>query len=404
MEPPTYTYVDQLLSESWVSWSERYLSQRADRRYSGSRGWQDYVEHVSGSVNANERTRAKELFECGLLRGRLVQPRSGGTGGTPNGWSLILNDEHAHTAFGYVGYAVGKGLSAIGASPGIENSLSVIAAIIILGKNVGQGDHSVLLIRVFEHIRSSFPLPQELDSATWNRWLAIGMFGTLNDTAGSQALLSSVSADSPCGSLIMASESGDQTVTPAQLQTLATSGGSFNDYRRPKASLFWIGNPSDASPRGIYSIAMRSAVAAELLRGAIRAEKAAMAMSRESPFLQISPREDGSLCMLKAIGDVFREYGELTTWECAMKTLHQGVLESLSALEGNVETGNGPKLLYAHGISAEVKSPQRVLIRVGKNACAAAPIIGDLVSVAGSFCRVDRVDEDGDELVVKASR
>src|SRR5690349_15042499 len=120
-----FTYPDQLISETWIDWVEHYLSEKPEHRFDTSTGFQE--RH--GSANANERTRALELWSIGLLRGPLVTPQSGSRRVTPLGWKLVVQGSSPLTPLGYAAYGLGKALRIEGKSFSIEPAFSALCAV-----------------------------------------------------------------------------------------------------------------------------------------------------------------------------------------------------------------------------------------------------------------------------------
>ena len=169
---PIFMYVDELLSGLWPHWCEDVLRNEGETSYRTARGFQE----KQGTTGANERTRAKEAYLMGFLKGPVVNARGGGGGReiVPLGWDMSFG-EGVMSRFGYACYALGKGLNA--SSEGrpisntlINNALSVAAAIMLLqlGHNDGRGNE-VLTVSLFRHILSSYPTPDGVPESKWLR-------------------------------------------------------------------------------------------------------------------------------------------------------------------------------------------------------------------------------------------
>ena len=401
--PPTHTYLDQLISETWVKWSEKYLQKQQSPNYTTSKGWQDYVKDVDGTVNSNERTRAKELYECGFLRGPLVNRReSRGSNNVPEGWNLIQNDHHAHTKLGYTAYAIGKAISENHRSTNIIAAMSVIAAIIILQKGFVYQGRYILLVSVFEHIRKSFPRPNGVNENTWNRWLAATMFCTLNDNSNKESLVGDTFTGTTTNTLTLSPQNAATlTIDRDSLLGIIQNNGSLNEYNRAKAPLYWIGNPEDNVPRGIYTIAVQTPVAEQLLRESIVIEHDTFVLKKPNPFETISPESlhhQETPCVIQILSNIYSEKTETQDiWENAMKTLHRGVLEALESIapdQSNIL--NSQRTLYAHKVEGNSIKGQKILVSVPKSQCATKPSKSDVLVIKDLRYTIIDVTEDGD--------
>jgi len=69
-----YLYPDQAISDVWTEWSDTTLNKKHPAKFTTPTGFQ----LARGAINANDRTRAGEFFQLGLLRGILVNPQGAG--------------------------------------------------------------------------------------------------------------------------------------------------------------------------------------------------------------------------------------------------------------------------------------------------------------------------------------
>ena len=178
-----HSYIDQLLSDNWVRYSETALSRQHNVTHSVTTGFQDVIL----STGSNDRTRAQELFTIGLLRGPLIKPQESPVS-IPLGWQFIQSNEHVHTNLGYVSYVVGKGLQEhllTGLPPAINNALSILCSVFMLQLGMQHRGKHILLPSLFEYILSEFQKPNDIAEFLWWRYVSAAMFCTLhNDQFG----------------------------------------------------------------------------------------------------------------------------------------------------------------------------------------------------------------------------
>ena len=98
-----FSYIDELVTQSWVDWMEGPLSSIPEKKFRNEKGFQK----VLGSSSAGPRTRSLEAYQLGLLRGRLVKQRKAGAA-FPAGWQQVISGEAPSTRLGYYAYIIGK--------------------------------------------------------------------------------------------------------------------------------------------------------------------------------------------------------------------------------------------------------------------------------------------------------
>lgn len=401
IDSPIYVYLDQLLSQTWVRLSENLLNRSHREQLTSSSGYQVALNEIFGSANADDRTRAKELYSLGMLAGPLVNPRDAAAGrnSVPLGWLRIQSDTEVHTRLGYCAYAIGKCLSLNMEKRAVVEGLSVIAAVCLFQCGVElPGRKWVTFASVFRHIVESFPKPENIDSVIWERWLAHGMVATLNDSGRGPKLVDDVlSRTCVLELLVPRKDASPLEVTPEQLAAHIADNGSFVGSTREKASLFWSGTPASNRPRGIYSL---SQIAADdLVNAACSLEVASLSSGEDSPLAILSQRDPSSptQCVLHQLKTILaKEKDASLTMESCMKKLSEGVAESLAFLcADDLSSPSNGKLFYAHGAEGKVSSDVDQGLFIPKDKCVAVPAVGDIVQIGAHQLKIREVVDEG---------
>jgi len=402
VSPPLYMYPDQLISDTWVTWSEKLLSQQHDVKYTTQIGFQRNITDILGKTTgneSNERTRALELFNSGMLRGVLVNAQ--GTTGVPYGWNLIQGDQNVHSRLGYSAYAIGKALAAGDNSFRVESAFSAICAVIILQSGFINNGRYISTIGLFNWVMRSFHCPLGVDNNTWNRYVASAMFCTLNDSGYGESLANDYLNQQSIVNLRIGGPKGNmQTVDPVGLLTLINNKYSLTNIQHQKASLYWIGNYNETTPRGLYTRAMLHS--SSLLMATTALEWSLLAVGQPSPLSIFTTKNKvgEEPCVLdKLAGALKSDPTTKIEWSKTMKTLFEGTWDSIKYLSDSTNLGNPSqfKIFYAHGAQGDPTGIAQWVMRVKKDSCIRKPIQNDFVVFAGNRFRLVSIDSDGDD-------
>jgi len=387
-----YMYPDRLISEHFVRYSDEVLSSQHDPMYTTATGFQD----VQGGRSSDIRTRALELYDLGLLRGRLVNPQSAGGGDIPHGWSLVQSDEHVHTCLGYMAYAIGKAMKSGDTRPVITHAFEALCTLFVIQLGVKHNGKLFLLSSLFLHVLESFSKPRDVQHRKWLRYVAAAFFCTLHSASHQDDLIEDFTSGSIIQSLMIIKGNTETIVTPRSLADLARNDYSLTDITPPKPSLFWIGDYSKRNPRGLFLVGARQGQA--LLEIAKEYDMHSLSSDQPSPFQGIAdkPEEGDAGCILDELRSIVngnpaaeREVNHL------MQTLYEGVINGLRYLH-NQSIRQSRRILYAHGVHQNVGAVT-LNLEVPRGDCAAKPETGDAIIVNSVAYAVETVDESDAE-------
>jgi hypothetical protein len=388
-------YPDTLV-ETWVNYSDEVLDRQHSTKYSVPRGFQDAL----GAENSNNRTRALELFQVGLLRGLLVNSREGDRSSMPLGWSLIQADKNVHTRLGYCAYALGRAMHG-GAQlpPKIKKGFEALYTIFMLQLGFGYDGNYILIASVFRYLLRRFQTSKmSVMSDDWARRVAAAMFSTYEYKAEESALLQAYLADEEIEYLyLVTSNHGTRKVTPDQL-----AAANLADILPAKPGLYWIGKSQGVDKgRGVYSQGVASGE--PLLDVASQIERDCFAGDIKSPFSELidKPKDLEVMCILEKLSQAFASQGAARhEWEVIMNSLYDGVLEALQFIE---EQGSAlrPKRFFVHGPFAEITEESNISLEVAKDHCYASPSENDEVVVGNSHYQVTKILSAGNQYQVE---
>lgn len=388
-----FTYADQLISETWVEWVEKLLSKKAEKKFDTSRGFQE--RH--GAANANERTRALELWSIGLLKGPLVTPQSGDRAFAPLGWKLVIQGTSPLTPLGYAAYGLGKTLGNTHASADIEPAFSAMCAVFVLQMGVKHGSAGALTSSLFLHLSSQWPKPTDLAAAKWDRYVASVLFCSLSKNPN--GVLSDLPKSQLTYDYVLVKDSGTTSVDLPRLKKLAESSYSLSDVRPAKSALYWIGDPTSNEPRGIFTLAAKYTL--YLLEAAYDIDRKAALSGVDSPF-KLAWERDGDTETPEVLGvleQIFSVNGFSIEWRRAMESLRKGVIDSLRYIEGG-GSDDTRRVHYAHGCQLQGQAPTTLEIEVASSNCTATPRVGDFVATPVASYVVKNAVKKDDKWVI----
>lgn len=399
---PLYFYFDEFLRTVWVTWCENILLNTGEAKHHTSRGFQEKLNDFSSTP----RTRANEAWTLGLLKGEIVNARSG-TRDVPLGWEMSFSNDGCISRYGHLCYAVGKALSKSSQSneepsTAIVNALSALSAIAILQFGVATQNQYVLTSSLFLHILRSFTKPDEISQLVWHRYIATGMFCTLEHEQKSEGLLNEYFRGELSNELIFSKDSGRiDSFTPKSIKELIFKKYSLTDVTKPKSALFFVG--SEGNARGMFTNAI--VVGEQLLNYSYDIEKKYTEKKSISPFQAIANKQGGQEvgCVLRDLGHVFDQH-ELAKleWRRIMNQLRKGVVESLKYIDGD-DRLESISSLYAHGLIGEILDPD-IVITVHKDKCQDTIKKDDFIICGEVTYQVLDIENENEYLKIRASK
>lgn len=384
------SYPDTLICENWVPWSETALNQQHDASYTVSKGFQNFVQ----AENADERTRAGELFNIGLLRGRLISERGGSM---PYGWKLVQENQNVHTRLGYLAYIVGKAICREISSPAIERAFNILCTIFTLQIGFKSEETFILTAALFNYLLDNFVPSTPRATLKWRRYLAAAMFCTL-ETKQADALVNSyITGQSVNSLLLLFNDGADEIVEPDRLVRKIDENMSLGRLVQQKSSLYWIGE----GKQGFYTRAALEG--SELIRLIGEIERECLARSEENPFGMLLRPDNEDICVLEQLDDILKLYPTARNeWRRLVKTLREGVTEALNFLE-RVEVPS-KRVFYGHDIETADFDEETLILEIERGNDEIVPLYNEVIVLGKHEYVVQSIDDSGDRLTISVKR
>ena len=392
-----YAYPDQLFRDTLVGIVDEILDPNVSSQHPTRGGYQEAIQIVRGSVNANDRTRALELFRSGFLRGRFIPAQTDSATTIPFGWSLAIQGEPSLTHLGYSAYAIGKAIAQSCTDPDLSKGLSAVVALSLITQHVEIDNVSISLAYAFQRAYKNWARPPGIDPEDWRRFLASAVFCTLNDDSRGRDLVQEFVSSGLIGHLAIKPAQGAlEWLDQSQFETRIGSLDSTNDLARPKDSLFWLGSAADH--RGWYSIAQSQSE--DFLEAAYQIEHDAITSGSPNPFRAdaFSSPGGGRLCPTEVIGAEFTKHPtSASIWESTMDHIAKGIRSALACVGELVIEEQRP--MYAHGVQNEIPDGD-FDISVPAASVDEMPGAAIKINLAGKVVSVASVETVGDSLLI----
>jgi len=410
---------ESLIEGDWVEWSEQFLSDQLSNEYANSDGFRKrlYDDRNKSKEAGGPRSRALEFYRLGLLRGLLHKAPSRDQ--IPHAWKLLQVDGVLpHSRLGILSYAVGKALKT-GHSKKVLDAFSALCTIYILQTGIGNDDRRYMQFSVFKHICDHFgPVPPSTNRREWERCIAAAMFSTLDNDDLRDNLIKSYQEDTPVTELVITynSSSGTQSAKVIPSNIVSSVGKiSSSELIPSRTANYWYASKSTL---GFCAHALRCG--RPVLEEAAATERDALDANKDSPFgNMIRKPSDGEVpCVIDTAKNLIcHNAGAKNKWESLMRTLYEGVLDSLEHLESHHISKDHAvtRTLYAYdpiATSAEDKNDEtdhlpnsdRFEVAVNKSDCVAEPKKGDVINISGRRFAIADVKHENDELILTVTR
>ena len=233
------SYPDQLLKGKLVPWYDKCLRGPNSPEYDTQRGFQSCLGNFSSDV----RTRALELYQLGLLKGPLIQPRDEGSG-IPEGWQLVQRGEDVLSPLGHLSYKIGRAYDGSKRLDSIINLLCVIYVTSLVKKSKDKYFFTFELQEYIEKNLRKFIRKE----ANLKRYAAISLVSCLHSDL--DWLTAKYQKQVGLEEFLFAQKNQSPVIVEGNRVEifLKDSGYNINSFVAPKKPLFWA-----AEKRGLYT-------------------------------------------------------------------------------------------------------------------------------------------------------
>lgn len=234
-----YSYTDTLL-DKWIEWSEGFLSQKLNSNTND-------LNTILGTSGADNPSRATEFYRIGLLNFPLTN--------STQGYDSLRNSESIHSYLGYISYLIAKAKSSDSENFKINNAFNALCAIFLIQQYEEYNSQKISLASILLYLIDKFPIPDGVDERTYLRYLTAGMFCELN-TNKTNFIAQILDQQTPSIRIIERPNNLKYTFNSSNdISTAIENRLSLTGIVYEKGSVFFIGNPRDANPRGLFYLA-----------------------------------------------------------------------------------------------------------------------------------------------------
>jgi hypothetical protein len=305
-----YSYTDTLL-DKWIEWSEGFLSQKLNTNTND-------LNTILGTSGADNPSRATEFYRIGLLNFPLTN--------STQGYDSLRNSESIHSYLGYISYLIAKAKSSDTNNLKINNAFNALCAIFLIQQYEEYNSQKISLASILLYLIDKFPIPNGVDERTYLRYLTAGMFCELN-TNKNNFIAKIIDQQTPSLRIIERPNNLKYTFNSSNdISNAIESRLSLTGIVYEKGSVFFIGNPRDANPRGLFYLAYNNF--GEFLNDFHQIEFNSL---QNNPFEVIfeTTQNQNKIADIKSIFSINNKSQNLKE---LMRTLEEGSLEAIKIL------------------------------------------------------------------------
>jgi hypothetical protein len=231
-----YSYTDTLL-DKWVEWSEGFLSQQLNSSTND-------LNTILGTTGSDNPSRATEFYRIGLLNFELTN--------SIQAYESLRNGESIQSYLGYIAYLITRAKSIDIDNVKLNNGFYALSSIFLIQQYEEYNSQKISLASILLYLLEKFPMPSGVDERSYLRYLTAAMFCELN-TNKNNFIAQVLSNQTPSISIIERPNNVRATFNTANDITNAISNKlSLTGIVYEKGSVFFIGNPREANPRGLF--------------------------------------------------------------------------------------------------------------------------------------------------------
>lgn len=306
-----YSYPDTLL-EKWVVWCEGFLSEQLTSDTND-------LNLILGTSGSDNPSRAVEFYNIGCLNHPLTSSHSA--------YDNLRLDIAIQSNFGYLCYLISNAKSHNPNNEIIERAFNAICAICLIQQYEVFETGRLSLNSILLYLINKFPLPQNCDEKQYLRYLAAAMFCELN--TNKERLYSAIINNETPSISIIERESNNVRAnfnSAADIVQAIDSKVSLTGIYYEKGSIFFIGNPKDDVPRGLFYSA--NLEYNQFLNDCFEIE---IVSTNNNPFNPVFEKEVNSNVIL-TINSILKNANKNGKYLELMKSLQEGCLEAIKTL------------------------------------------------------------------------
>jgi len=304
-----YSYLDTLL-DKWVDWSEDFLSEKLTSNISD-------VNTILGTTGSDNPTRANEFYKIGILKLPLT--------GSNDAFDSLRKDNPVHSDFGYLSYLIRKAIKIDNTNHILNDGFKAISAISLIQQYVEYSNSEISLNFIVHYLLEKFPIPTGVDDKNFLRYLTAGMFCELNEDSNS--FLNDIISNNTISLRIIEPKTKNVRIAfnnSNDIVNAINNKTSLTGIIYEKGSVFFIGNPRESSPRGLFYKAYE--LFSDFLFDHYQIEKNDLV---NNPFKKTFNKTN-QLNIFSELSSIFKNN---SNYSKLMTSLEQGCIEALNTLK-----------------------------------------------------------------------
>lgn len=306
-----YSYIDTLI-DKWVEWSEGFLSHRLNSPTND-------LNAILGTNGADNPTRANEFFNIGFLNLKLT--------GSSNAYDNLRDSKPIQSSLGYIAYLIAKAKQLAPENAIINKGFNAVSAICLIQQFEQTGSKQISLASILVYLTEKFPTPNGCDEKLFLRFLTAAMFCELN-TRKERFLNEIIEGNTPELRIIdrESKEIKATFLSSNDIKIAIDARLSLTGIIYEKGSVFFIGNPRETSPRGLFYLSFNN-----FKDFLIDFYKIEFANIENNPFVIIFNTLENQN-KISDIKTIFFKVNNTKNIITLMKTLEEGCLEAIKVL------------------------------------------------------------------------
>lgn len=231
-----YSYIDTLL-DKWVEWSEGFLSQKLNSNTND-------LNTILGTTGSDNPSRATEFYRIGLLNFELTN--------SIQAYESLRKGESIQSYLGYIAYLVTRAKSIDTDNIKLIKGFYALSSIFLIQQYEEYNSQKISLASILLYLLGKFPLPNGVDESSYLRYLTAGMFCELN-TNKNHFIAQILNNQTPSIRIIERPNNVRTTFNiPNDIANAIRNKLSLTGIVYEKGSVFFIGNPREDNPRGLF--------------------------------------------------------------------------------------------------------------------------------------------------------
>lgn len=307
-----YSYPDTLL-DKWIEWSESFLSTKLLSETND-------LNSILGTSGSDNPSRAVEFYNIGLLIHRLT--------GTTFAFDNLRNESPIQSDFGYISYLITKAKNIDPNNNEINNAFKSLCTISLVQQYEDFDKGKLSLNSILQYLLEIYPIPVGCDEKIYLRYLSASMFCELS--TNKEIIYSSILDKTLVELKIVERKSNvirARFNSSNDIKEAIDNKVSLTGIEYEKGSVFFIGDPRNDKPRGLFYLAFSKHQ--DFLHDCYELEVKELTLL--NPFEEIFVKKS-NFNIIKSINFILSKGNNNINYLKVMKSLEEGCIEAIKIL------------------------------------------------------------------------